>query len=110
MTQAAAFLPELERLKLARILLDLSESSGLPSADTETAWDEEIALRLRELRTGVVKGVPLAEVQRRIEAAFASLGSSSILKPMPSSQPRCGITRTSSPVWAGDFTTKSLAI
>ena len=71
-TQAAAALPELERLKLARILLELSESSALPSADTESAWDEEIAHRLRELRTGAVKGVPLAEVQRRIEAGFAS--------------------------------------
>lgn len=65
-------MPELERLKLARILLDLSESSAIPSDDAETAWDDEIARRLRELRTGEVKGVPLADVKRRIETGFAS--------------------------------------
>ena len=62
----------LERLKLARILLDLSESSAIPSEDAETAWDDEISRRLRELRAGEVQGVPLAQVKRRIEAGFAS--------------------------------------
>ena len=71
-TRDAAALPELERLKLARILLDLSESSAIPSEGTETAWDDEITRRLRELRTGEVQGVPLADVKRRIEAGFAS--------------------------------------
>ena len=71
-TRDAAALPELERLKLARILLDLSESSAIPSEDAETAWDDEISRRLRELRAGEVQGVPLAQVKRRIEAGFAS--------------------------------------
>ncbi|MBI5386065.1 MAG: addiction module protein [Verrucomicrobia bacterium] len=71
-TRDAAALPELDRLKLARILLDLSESSAIPSEDAEAAWDDEIARRLRELRTGEVQGVPLANVKRRIEAGFAS--------------------------------------
>lgn len=71
-TRDAAALPELERLKLARILLDLSESSTIPSDDAEKAWDEEITRRLRELRSGAVKGVPLADVKRRIEAGFRS--------------------------------------
>ena len=65
-------MPELERLKLARILLDLSESSAIPSGGAEAAWDDEIAHRLRELRTGKVKGVPLSKVKRRIEGGFAS--------------------------------------
>jgi putative addiction module component (TIGR02574 family) len=68
--QDAVALPELERLKLARILLDLSESSTIPSEEADTAWDEEISRRLRELRTGEVKGVPLADVKQRIEAGF----------------------------------------
>lgn len=71
-TRDAAALPEVERLKLARILLDLSESSAIPPEDAETAWDDEITRRLRELRTGEVQGVPLAQVKRRIEAGFAS--------------------------------------
>jgi putative addiction module component (TIGR02574 family) len=71
-TRDAAALPELDRLKLARILLDLSESSAIPSEDAETAWDDEITRRLRALRTGEVQGVPLADVKRRIEAGFAS--------------------------------------
>lgn len=71
-TRDAAALPERDRLKLARILLDLSEPSTLPSEDVETAWDDEIARRLRELRTGEIKGVPLAQVKQRIEAGFTS--------------------------------------
>lgn len=71
-TRDAAALPEVERLKLARILLDISESSAIPSEDAEAAWDEEITRRLRELRTGEVKGVPLADVKQRIEAGFVS--------------------------------------
>jgi putative addiction module component (TIGR02574 family) len=70
--QDATALPESERLKLARILLDLSESLPAPSEDAEAVWDEEITRRLHELRTGKVKGVPLAQVKRRIEAGFAS--------------------------------------
>ncbi len=71
-TRDATALPELERLKLARILLDLSESPAMPSEEVERAWEEEIARRLRELRTGTVQGVPLDEVKRRIEASFGS--------------------------------------
>ena len=69
-TRDAAELPASERLKLARILLDLSETSAEPEDELQAAWDDEIARRLRELRSGAVKGVPLAEVRRRIEASF----------------------------------------
>ena len=69
----AAALSEIERLKLARILLDLSESSGIQlEDDVEQAWDDEITRRLRELRTGEVQGVPLTDVKRKIEARFTS--------------------------------------
>ena len=71
-TRDAAELPEPERLKLVRILLDLSESSAASSDDVQAAWEDEIERRLRELRTGAVKGVPLAEVKKRIETGFRS--------------------------------------
>ena len=69
-THDAAVLPARERLKLARILLDLSETATESSEELQTAWDDEITRRLRELRTGAVKGVPLDAVKRKIEAGF----------------------------------------
>jgi putative addiction module component (TIGR02574 family) len=69
-TRDAVELPAPERLKLARILLDLSETSTESPAEVEAAWDDEIARRLRELRNGEVKGVPLAEVKQKSEAGF----------------------------------------
>ncbi len=71
-TRDAAELPNLERLKLARILLDLSESDAEPIEETQAAWDQEIERRLEELRSGRVKGVPLADVKEKIEARFSS--------------------------------------
>ena len=69
-TRDAAGLPAPERLKLARILLDLSETASEPADELQAAWDEEISRRLHELRTGTVQGVPLADVKQRIEAGF----------------------------------------
>ena len=71
-TRDAAELPAPERLKLARILLDLSEATATPPDEMQAAWDKEIERRLHELRSGKVQGVPLDEVKRRIEARFAS--------------------------------------
>ena len=72
LTRDAAELPAPDRLKLARILLDISESDSTPTADAQTAWDEEIERRLQELRSGAVRGVPLDEVKKKIEAGFRS--------------------------------------
>jgi len=71
-TRDAADLPAPERLKLARILLDLSETEAESPADVQNAWDEEIERRLQELRSGKVKGVPLEEVKKKIEARWPS--------------------------------------
>ncbi len=71
-TRDAAELPSAERLKLARILLDLSEPATDSDEDVQAAWDAEIERRLRELRSGKVQGVPLAAVKRKIEAGFVS--------------------------------------
>ena len=68
----AADLPAPERLKLARILLDLSEPATESQDDVQNAWDQEIERRLQELRSGKVKGVPLEEVKAKIEARLAS--------------------------------------
>ena len=66
-------LPHPERLKLARILLDLSDMDGETAPDeAQAAWDSEIERRLQELRSAQVKGVPLEQVKRSIEARFAS--------------------------------------
>ena len=51
-TKDAAELPAPERFKLARILLDLSETNLEPAEKLQAAWDVEIARRLGELRTG----------------------------------------------------------
>ena len=71
-TRDAADLPESERLKLARILLDMSEPSAASPEDVQVAWDQEIERRLQELRSGKVKGVPLEEVRIKIEARLPS--------------------------------------
>ena len=68
----AAQLPERDRLKLVHILLELSEEELEPSAEVEAAWENEIERRLTELRSGAVKGVPLAEVKEKIEKRFSS--------------------------------------
>jgi putative addiction module component (TIGR02574 family) len=71
-TQEAAELPGHERLKLARILLELSETDTEPLVGVNNAWETEIERRLLELRSGQVKGIPLEEVKKRIEARFSS--------------------------------------
>jgi putative addiction module component (TIGR02574 family) len=72
LAEDAAELPGDEQLKLARMLLELSESDSGPEAEVQEAWDKEIERRLHEVRSGKVKGVPLAEVKKRIESRFRS--------------------------------------
>ena len=69
-TRDAVELPAVERVKLARILLDMSETDADSDEEAERAWEKEIERRLRELESGTVKGVPLEETKRRIEAGF----------------------------------------
>jgi len=71
-TRDAMKLPAAERLKLARIMLDMSEADIEPTDEVQSAWDKEIEQRLQELRSGQAKGVPLKEVQRKIKARFRS--------------------------------------
>jgi hypothetical protein len=64
LAQDAADLPGKDKLKLARILLELSDSDSAPAAHIEEAGEEEIARRLQELLSGKARGVPLDEVRR----------------------------------------------
>ena len=64
-TRDAMGLPEAERLKLAKTLMELSEPGTESLDEAQEAWDEEIERRLRELRSGKVKGVPLETVKKR---------------------------------------------
>ena len=68
----AAELPGPQRLKLARILLELSELGSGSAAGVQDAWDKEIERRLVELRSGKVKGVQLEEVKKKIERRLRS--------------------------------------
>jgi putative addiction module component (TIGR02574 family) len=68
----AAELPTNDRLKLARILLDLSDTDAEPQEEAQAAWDIEIERRLQELRSGKATGVPLEQVKQKIEARFRS--------------------------------------
>jgi putative addiction module component (TIGR02574 family) len=67
-TRDAAELSEPERLKLARILLELSGPEPPDLAGVEEAWEIEIQGRLDDLRSGRVKGVTIEEVKRKMEA------------------------------------------
>jgi putative addiction module component (TIGR02574 family) len=69
-TRDAAELLDSDRLKLARILLDLSNSGTEPTPEADAEWDQEIERRLEELRSGRVKGIPLDEVKRKLEQRF----------------------------------------
>ena len=71
-TRDAADLPPKERLKLARIMLDLSDTEAEDAAEVQEAWEKEIERRLRELRSGKTKGIPLKAVKKRIESRFTS--------------------------------------
>lgn len=68
----AADLPASDRLKLARLMLELTDLDLESPDEVQSAWDEEIHRRLEELRSGQVSGVPLEEGKRRIEARLKS--------------------------------------
>jgi putative addiction module component (TIGR02574 family) len=70
--QDAAELPASDRLKLARLMLDLTDLESASPDQVQSEWDEEIQRRLEELRSGQVTGVPLEEVKKRVEARFRS--------------------------------------
>jgi len=59
-------LPPLQRLTLARILMELSEGDGDFSPQVEAAWDEEISRRMIAVRAGKARS-------RGFDQVFADL-------------------------------------
>ena len=55
-------LPSSQRLKLARILLDVSEPDQDFSPEVEIAWEEEIHARVHAVITGTARSRPIADV------------------------------------------------
>lgn len=55
-------LPPVQRLTLARILLDLSEDNQDFSPDAEAAWEEEICRRMEAVKAGTASSRTFDEV------------------------------------------------
>ena len=65
-------LPSSQRLKLARILLDVSESDLDYSPEVEAVWEEEIGARLAAVKNGTARSIPAAEVLADLDRRFPS--------------------------------------
>ena len=59
-------LPPVQRLTLARILLDMTDEDGDFSPQVEAAWDEEICRRMKAVRAGTARS-------RSFDQLFADL-------------------------------------
>ena len=65
-------LPPVQRLTLARILLDLSDGNQDFSPDVETAWETEIGRRMEEVKAGRARFNGFDEVFARLDQRFPS--------------------------------------
>ena len=65
-------LPSVQRLTLARILLELSDKDQEFSPEIDTAWDEEIVRRMRAVEAGTARSRSFDEVFADLDARFAS--------------------------------------
>ena len=63
-------LPPVQRLTLARILLDLSEGNQDFSPDVEAAWEKEIGRRMEEVKAGRAHSSSHDEVFARLDQRF----------------------------------------
>jgi hypothetical protein len=66
-TRECLDLPSSQRLKLARILLDVSEPDRDFSPEVETAWDEEIGACMTAVINGTARTRPIAEVLQDLD-------------------------------------------
>jgi len=66
--QKALALPDSERAELAGSLIASLDANIDPDADS--AWQEEVARRAEEVRTGKVVTVPWEQVQRKARAVL----------------------------------------
>ena len=63
-------LPPVQRLTLARILLDLSDESGDFSPETEAAWETEICQRMEDVKNGRARSSGFDQVFARLDQRF----------------------------------------
>jgi len=63
-------LPPVQRLALARILLDLSEEDRDYSPDVEAAWEKEICRRMEEVKAGRARSSEFEESFARLDRRF----------------------------------------
>jgi len=72
LAREAVELPQQQRLTLARILLDSSETSSTePLPEVEAAWEDEIAQRIRAIDAGQAQGKSWDAVLADINKRFA---------------------------------------
>lgn len=63
-------LPSAQRLKLARILMEVSESDQDYSSDAEAVWEDEIQARLEAVKTGCASSRPVGEVLAYLDQLY----------------------------------------
>ncbi len=63
-------LPPVQRLTLARILLDLSDENADFSPEIEAAWESEICQRMEELKAGRARASGFDQVFARLDGQF----------------------------------------
>ena len=64
-------LPTAQRLTLARILLDLSDEPQEFSLEVQAAWDQELLLRIEEVKAGRSRSSSVDEVFARLDQRFS---------------------------------------
>jgi hypothetical protein len=67
-TKQAIELPNDQRFKLARILLDLTDFPSQPDDDVNLAWEDEISGRILKIQSGSAKGREWDEVIKDIDS------------------------------------------
>lgn len=71
-TRDALELAPAQRLMLARILLDLSESDSQFSPDAEGAWEQEIVHRMEAVKAGTAQSSSFEKVFAELDRRFPS--------------------------------------
>lgn len=71
-TKDALELPPVQRLSLARILLDLSEENHDFSPDAEAAWEAEICRRMEVVKAGTASSRTFDEVFNDLDRRYPS--------------------------------------
>lgn len=69
-TRECLELPSAQRLKLARILIDVSEPGQDFSPEVQAAWDEEIGARVDAVKNGSANSRPIAEVFAQLDELY----------------------------------------